>query len=57
MKTPMELLKNMTLDEKLAQLVAHGSPSDFVKDKKFNVDFARKNYPKGLFGRYTHVRS
>ena len=40
----------LTLEEKLAQLVCHGSPSDFVKDGKFSSDLARKKYPNGLFG-------
>ena len=50
MKTAEQILKELTLDEKLAQLVAHGSPSDFVKDKKFNYEFAKEKYPHGLFG-------
>ena len=49
-KSPEQILKELTLEEKLAQLVAHGSPSDFVKDKKFNRDLAREKYPNGLFG-------
>lgn len=50
MKTAEQILKELTLDEKLAQLVAHGSPSDFVKDKKFNRELAKERYPHGLFG-------
>ncbi len=50
MKTAEQILNDLTLEQKLAQLVAHGSPSDFVKDKKFNRDLAREKYPNGLFG-------
>jgi len=50
MKIPEQILKELTLDQKLAQLVAHGSPSDFVKDKKFNKELANEKYPNGLFG-------
>ena len=39
-KTAEKLLSELTLDEKLAQLVAHGSPSDFVIDKHFNTELA-----------------
>ncbi len=49
-KTPEQILMELTLEQKLAQLVAHGSPSDFVKDKKFNCELAREKYPNGLFG-------
>ncbi len=49
-KSPEQILKELTLEQKLAQLVAHGSPSDFVKDKKFNCELAREKYPNGLFG-------
>ena len=49
-KTPEQLLTELTLDEKLAQLVALGSPSDLVKDKKFNRELAAERYPHGLFG-------
>ena len=50
-RAPEEILKGLTLEEKLAQLVAHGSPSDFVNDDKtFNYEFAKKKYPNGLFG-------
>ena len=50
MKTPEQILKELSLEEKLAQLVAHGSPNDLVSGKKFNREFAKKNYPNGLFG-------
>lgn len=50
MKTPVKILKELSLEQKLAQLVAHGSPSDFVKNRKFNREFAERNYPNGLFG-------
>ena len=50
-KSPEEILKELTLEQKLSQLVAHGSPSDFVNDdKSFNCEFAREKYPNGLFG-------
>lgn len=49
-KTPEEILKGMSLEQKLAQLVAHGSPSDFVRDKKFDCELAKEMYPHGLFG-------
>ena len=49
-KTPEQLLKELTLEQKLAQLVAHGSPSDFVKDGKFDCELAKEKYPNGLFG-------
>ena len=49
-KTPEQLLTELTLDEKLAQLVALGSPSDLVRDKKFNRELAAERYPHGLFG-------
>ena len=50
-KSPEERLKELTLDQKLAQLVAHGSPSDFVNDdKSFNYELAKEKYPNGLFG-------
>ena len=49
-KTAKEILKELTLEQKLAQLVAHGSPSDFVKDKKFNKELAFEKYPNGVFG-------
>ncbi len=49
-KTPEEILKELTREQKLAQLVAHGSPSDFVKDKKFDRELAQEKYPHGLFG-------
>ena len=44
------LLQSLTLDQKLAQLVANGSPMDFVKDKKFDRERARREYPNGIFG-------
>ncbi len=50
MKSPEQILNELTLDQKIAQLVAHGGPGDFVKDGKFNKEFAEKNYPNGLFG-------
>ena len=49
-KNAEQILKELTLEQKLAQLVAHGSPSDFVKDKRFDVALAREKYPNGLFG-------
>ncbi len=49
-KLAEQILKELTLEQKLAQLVAHGSPSDFVKDKKFNKELAKEKYPNGLFG-------
>ncbi len=49
-KAAEQILKELTKEQKLAQLVAHGSPSDFVKDKKFNREFAMEKYPNGLFG-------
>lgn len=49
-KSPEQILNELTLEEKLAQLVAHGSPSDFVKNGKFDKAFAAKLYPNGLFG-------
>ena len=49
-KNAEQILKELTLEQKLAQLVAHGSPSDFVKDKRFDKDLAREKYPNGLFG-------
>ena len=50
MKTAEQILKELTLEQKISQLVAHGSPLDFVKDRKFNKDFATERYPNGLFG-------
>ncbi len=49
-KSPEQILKELTLDQKLAQLVAHGSPSDFVRDKSFDSKLAKEKYPNGLFG-------
>ena len=49
-KTAEIILNELTLDEKLAQLVAHGSRADFVKDKNFNSELARKKYPYSVFG-------
>lgn len=49
-KTAEQILNELTLDEKLAQLVAHGSPSDFVLDKHFNTELAKEKYPHGVFG-------
>ena len=49
-KSPEQILKELTLDQKIAQLVAHGSPSDFVKDKQFDREFACEKYPNGIFG-------
>ncbi len=49
-KSAEQILKELTLEQKIAQLVAHGSPSDFVKDKKFNKELALEKYPNGLFG-------
>ena len=50
MITPEEILKKLTLEQKIAQLNAHGGPGDFVKDKKFNKEYAKEKYPHGLFG-------
>lgn len=49
-KTAEQILKELTLEQKLAQLVAHGSPCDFVCGKDFNVELARERYPNGVFG-------
>ena len=49
-KTAEIILNELTLDEKLAQLVARGSSADFVKDKHFNSELARKKYPYSVFG-------
>ena len=49
-KTAEQILKELTLEQKLAQLVAHGSPCDFVKGKDFNAELAKEWYPHGLFG-------
>ena len=50
MKSAEQILKELTLEQKLAQLVAHGSPSDFVIDKHFNSSLAKEKYPHGVFG-------
>ena len=50
MKTAEQILNSLTLDQKLAQLVAHGSSADFVIDKHFNKELAREKYPHGVFG-------
>ncbi|MBP3293883.1 MAG: glycoside hydrolase family 3 C-terminal domain-containing protein [Clostridia bacterium] len=44
------LLKSLTIDQKLAQLTAEGSPGCFVKDGKFNADYARRQHPHGIGG-------
>ena len=49
-KSPEELLKELTLDQKLAQLNAHGWPADFEDGKKFNKEYAKENFPNGIFG-------
>ena len=49
-KTANEILNGLTLEQKLAQLVAHGSPSDFVSGKEFNTKLAKEKYPHGVFG-------
>ena len=49
-KSAEQILKKLTLEQKLAQLVAHGSPSVFVKDKKFHYEFAKEKFPNGIFG-------
>ncbi|MBQ2988901.1 MAG: glycoside hydrolase family 3 C-terminal domain-containing protein [Clostridia bacterium] len=48
--SPEKLLQALTLDQKLAQLIAHGSPSDFVKNNHFDRELAKQKYPNGLFG-------
>lgn len=48
--TPESLLKTLTLDQKIAQLVAQGDPGCLVKDKKFDRERARRDYPNGIFG-------
>ena len=47
---PEELLKSLTLDQKLAQLAAGGPYKDFVVDRKFNSELCRSAYPNGFFG-------
>ena len=48
--TPETLLKTLTLEQKLAQFVAMGSPEYFIKDQKFDREKARRDFPYGLFG-------
>lgn len=48
--TPESILQTLTVEQKLGQLVAEGSPDRFVKDKHFNADGLREAYPHGLFG-------
>jgi len=48
--TPETLLKKMTLEQKLAQLSAQCSPVFFLKDKEFDSEKARREYPHGVFG-------
>jgi len=44
------VLQSLTIDQKLAQLTAEGSPSCFVKDGKFNAEYAREKHPHGIGG-------
>ena len=48
--TPESILNSMTLEQKLAQLSAQGSPDYFIKDGKFDREKARRDYPDGVFG-------
>ncbi|MBE6653556.1 MAG: hypothetical protein E7610_09110 [Ruminococcaceae bacterium] len=48
--TPESILKLLTLDQKLAQLIALGDPGFLVRDKRFDTEGARRNYPHGLGG-------
>lgn len=51
MKMSVEaLLRSLTIDRKLAQLSAEGSPARFVKDGKFDADKARRECPHGIGG-------
>ena len=47
---PETLLNSLTLEQKLAQFVAMGSPEHFIKDRKFDRERARRDFPHGLFG-------
>ena len=47
---PEALLETLTLEQKLAQLVAEGSPARFLKDKRFDREKACAKFPNGLFG-------
>ena len=47
---PETLLERLTLEQKLAQFVAMGSPEHFVKDRKFDRERACRDFPHGLFG-------
>lgn len=49
-RTPEQILNALTLEQKLAQLVAQGSPDFFVKGKSFDAEKARRDFPNGLFG-------
>ena len=44
------LLKSMTLEQKIAQFTAEGSPSYFVKGNKFDRQKAIENFPHGIGG-------
>ena len=44
------LLRALTVDQKLAQLTAEGSPARFVKDGKFDSEKARRECPHGICG-------
>lgn len=48
--SPETLLQKLTIDQKLAQLVAIGSSSDFLKNGKFDREAAKNKCPHGLFG-------
>ena len=44
------MLKTLTLDQKLAQLSMQGSPAFFLFFKEFDAEKARREYPNGIFG-------
>lgn len=48
--SPEKILETLTMDQKLAQLIGNGDPSNLVKEKKFDCETARRLYPHGLFG-------
>ncbi len=48
--TPESILQAMTLEQKLAQLIAQGDPGCLVRDKHFDSERARRDYPNGLGG-------
>ena len=49
-RTPEQILNALTLDQKLAQLFAQGSPDGFVRGKTFDAEKARRGCPNGIFG-------